>query len=80
MTTDIGIFLIVYFIPFLIRYLQRFWGASGDFWQSHWEKIYNWVEGDSFTLGVWGMSAVMNRLKNKKDHPLYVFLSYDHSL
>lgn len=21
------------------RHLQRFWGASGDFWQSQWDKF-----------------------------------------
>lgn len=21
------------------RHLQRFWGASGDFWQAQWDKI-----------------------------------------
>jgi methylsterol monooxygenase len=33
---------------------QRFWGASGDFWQSQWEKIYDWFEGDSYKMGVYG--------------------------
>jgi sterol desaturase/sphingolipid hydroxylase (fatty acid hydroxylase superfamily) len=35
-------------------HLERFWGASGDFWQSNWEKIYDWFEGDAFNMGVWG--------------------------
>lgn len=28
-------------IPFDLpaRHLQRFWGASGDFWQSQWDKF-----------------------------------------
>jgi len=41
-------------------HLQRFWGASGDFWQRHWEKVYDYLDGDSFTLGVWGTYVVSN--------------------
>lgn len=28
-------------VPFDLpaRHLQRFWGASGDFWQSQWDKF-----------------------------------------
>ena len=24
---------------YFLRHLQRFWGASGDFWQAQWDKI-----------------------------------------
>jgi methylsterol monooxygenase len=33
-------------------YLQRFWGASGDYWQSKWEWIYELFEGDELLLAI----------------------------
>lgn len=35
-------------------HLQRFWGASGNFWQSHWEKILHLFGEDEYALSVWG--------------------------
>jgi hypothetical protein len=34
------------------RYLQRFWGASGDYWQSKWEWIYELFEGNELLLAI----------------------------
>lgn len=28
---------------FLVRHLQKFWGASGDFWQSCWDRFLNYA-------------------------------------
>lgn len=35
-------------------HLQRFWGASGDFWQKQWERVYDLFGHDHFFLGVIG--------------------------
>ncbi|MEE6478308.1 hypothetical protein FKM82_011812 [Ascaphus truei] len=31
-------------------HLQRFWGASGDFWQAHWGKVYDLFGGNELVL------------------------------
>lgn len=36
------------------RHLQRFWGASGDFWQAQWDKILDKLGDDPGTLWVYG--------------------------
>ncbi|XP_077292573.1 fatty acid hydroxylase domain-containing protein 2 isoform X2 [Arctopsyche grandis] len=36
----------------LTWHLQRFWGASGDFWQSQWDKIVDVIGEDPFMLWV----------------------------
>ncbi|KAK2581745.1 hypothetical protein KPH14_002226 [Odynerus spinipes] len=38
----------------LTWHLQRFWGASGDFWQAQWDKILNKLGDDPVTLWVYG--------------------------
>ncbi|KYN21674.1 Uncharacterized protein C5orf4 like protein [Trachymyrmex cornetzi] len=35
-------------------HLQRFWGASGDFWQAQWDKILDKFGDDPVTLWVYG--------------------------
>jgi methylsterol monooxygenase len=35
-------------------HLQNFWGASGDFWQTQWEKIWEWFGGDPHTMAIYG--------------------------
>ncbi|XP_070552720.1 fatty acid hydroxylase domain-containing protein 2-like isoform X2 [Ptychodera flava] len=35
-------------------HLQQFWGASGDFWQHCWLRVYDLCEGDQLTLAVAG--------------------------
>lgn len=32
------------------RHLQKFWGASGDFWQDLWMKLYVMFEGHDAVL------------------------------
>jgi len=46
---------LVYQQKYFCRYLQRFWGASGDYWQSNWEYIYDLFAGDEMYLAIWGM-------------------------
>ncbi|KAG7232123.1 hypothetical protein INR49_009527 [Caranx melampygus] len=36
------------------RHLQRFWGASGDFWQNQWTKAYQAFEGHDAALFYFG--------------------------
>ncbi|KAL0120260.1 hypothetical protein PUN28_008135 [Cardiocondyla obscurior] len=38
----------------LTWHLQRFWGASGDFWQAQWDKILDKFGDDPVTLWVYG--------------------------
>ena len=40
------------------RHLQRFWGASGDYWQSNWEYVYDLFGGNEMSLALWGMFLV----------------------
>ncbi|GAB6033249.1 hypothetical protein CHUAL_012851 [Chamberlinius hualienensis] len=35
-------------------HLQRFWGASGDFWQRQWDKVDNLFGGDEFYISIAG--------------------------
>ncbi|KZC03814.1 Uncharacterized protein C5orf4 like protein [Dufourea novaeangliae] len=35
-------------------HLQRFWGASGDFWQAQWDRILNRLGDDPVMLWVYG--------------------------
>jgi methylsterol monooxygenase len=34
--------------------LQRFWGASGDFWQALWDRLLDVTGEDPFTFWVYG--------------------------
>ncbi|XP_046748628.1 fatty acid hydroxylase domain-containing protein 2 isoform X1 [Diprion similis] len=38
----------------LTWHLQRFWGASGDFWQAQWDKILDTIGEDPVNLWVFG--------------------------
>ncbi|XP_043483340.1 fatty acid hydroxylase domain-containing protein 2 isoform X1 [Leptopilina heterotoma] len=38
----------------LTWHLQRFWGASGDFWQARWDRILDLLGDDPVTLWVFG--------------------------
>ncbi|XP_015779675.1 PREDICTED: fatty acid hydroxylase domain-containing protein 2-like, partial [Acropora digitifera] len=40
------------------RHVERFWGASGDFWQSRWKEIHALCGGDEFMLTVIGTNVV----------------------
>ncbi|EFA01901.1 fatty acid hydroxylase domain-containing protein 2 isoform X1 [Tribolium castaneum] len=37
---------------------QRFWGASGDFWQAQWDKFLDTVGEDPFSLWVYGTTVL----------------------
>lgn len=38
----------------LTWHLQKFWGASGDFWQAQWDKILDTFGEDPFSLWLYG--------------------------
>lgn len=38
--------------------VERFWGASGDFWQGCWKKVHALFGGDEFLLSVVGTNVV----------------------
>lgn len=40
--------------PIFPRHLQRFWGASGDFWQALWDRLLDVTGEDPFTFWVYG--------------------------
>ena len=42
------------FLGFFPRQVERFWGASGDFWQGCWKKVHALFGGDEFLLSVVG--------------------------
>lgn len=39
-------------------HLQKFWGASGDFWQSQWGLVYNIFGADEFYISVIGTTII----------------------
>ncbi|PIO31565.1 hypothetical protein AB205_0046750, partial [Aquarana catesbeiana] len=40
------------------RHLQRFWGASGDFWQAQWGKLHSYYGGNELALYCLGAMAI----------------------
>ncbi|XP_054612146.1 fatty acid hydroxylase domain-containing protein 2 [Dunckerocampus dactyliophorus] len=65
-----GILFLAAFGNSLTWHLQRFWGASGDFWQNLWSKLYLMFEGHTealFYMGTmlvptvvfWGFNAML---------------------
>uniref|UniRef100_A0A8C6CR17 Fatty acid hydroxylase domain containing 2 n=1 Tax=Moschus moschiferus TaxID=68415 RepID=A0A8C6CR17_MOSMO len=42
----------------VIGYLQRFWGASGYFWQAQWERLLSTFEGKEWLLYILGVTQV----------------------
>lgn len=52
--------------PSSCRHLQRFWGASGDFWQDQWTRLYLAFEGHDAALFFFGEKYQLNfvSLKN----------------
>nr|CAD7398296.1 unnamed protein product [Timema poppensis] len=42
----------------LTWHLQRFWGASGDFWQALWDRFLDTVGEDPITLWIYGTTAL----------------------
>ncbi len=47
-----------HFYCLIERYLQRFWGASGDFWESQWAKVLDRFDHNEFNVGVIGTFIV----------------------
>ena len=45
----------------LTWHLQKFWGASGDFWNRQWVKIHDFYGGDEFVLGMWGKRVLKEK-------------------
>ncbi|XP_072040674.1 fatty acid hydroxylase domain-containing protein 2-like [Amphiura filiformis] len=43
----------------LTWHLQKFWGASGDFWNRQWVKIHDFSGGDEYVLGIWGSNLIL---------------------
>lgn len=39
-------------------HLQQFWGASGDFWERQWGKVYTFCDGNEFTISVMGTTVI----------------------
>ncbi|KAK5918262.1 hypothetical protein CgunFtcFv8_003041 [Champsocephalus gunnari] len=65
-----GILFLAAFGNSLTWHLQRFWGASGDFWQNMWTKVYVGFEGHETalfylgtmlvpTLAFWGTNCLL---------------------
>ncbi|XP_071452437.1 fatty acid hydroxylase domain-containing protein 2 isoform X2 [Hetaerina americana] len=42
----------------LTWHLQRFWGASGDFWQAQWDKLLDTIGEDYVTIYVFGSTFI----------------------
>ncbi|KAF7670372.1 hypothetical protein LDENG_00228400 [Lucifuga dentata] len=53
-----GVVLLAAFSNSLTWHLQRFWGASGDFWQNLWTKLYLMFEGHHAALFFLGTMLV----------------------
>ncbi|XP_061558191.1 fatty acid hydroxylase domain-containing protein 2 [Phycodurus eques] len=53
-----GILILAAFGNSLTWHLQRFWGASGDFWQNLWTKLYVMYEGHNEALFYMGTLLV----------------------
>lgn len=51
---------IVAFRNSITWHAQRVWGASGDFWQAQWQRVYDYVDGDEWTIGVYYQYIVPN--------------------
>lgn len=49
-----GILFLAAFGNSLTWHLQKFWGASGDFWQKQWTKLYEGFEGHDTALFYFG--------------------------
>ncbi|XP_005672659.1 fatty acid hydroxylase domain-containing protein 2 isoform X2 [Sus scrofa] len=53
-----GLLLLVAFWNSVTWHLQRFWGASGYFWQAQWERLLSTFEGKEWTLFILGATQV----------------------
>ncbi|XP_026888659.1 fatty acid hydroxylase domain-containing protein 2 [Electrophorus electricus] len=53
-----GLFFLAAFRNSVTWHLQRFWGASGDFWQTQWTKLYRAFDGNEAALFIVGTLLV----------------------
>lgn len=53
-----GLLLLAAFWNSVTWYPQRFWGASGDFWQTRWETLLSTFEGNEWILYIIGVVLV----------------------
>nr|KAF6446710.1 fatty acid hydroxylase domain containing 2 [Rousettus aegyptiacus] len=53
-----GLLLLVAFWNSVTWHLQRFWGASGHFWQAQWERLLSTFEGKEWMLFMMGATQV----------------------
>ncbi|XP_047412122.1 fatty acid hydroxylase domain-containing protein 2 [Sciurus carolinensis] len=53
-----GLLLLVAFWNSVTWHLQRFWGASGYFWQAQWERLLSAFEGKEWILFILGTTQV----------------------
>ncbi|KAH0629874.1 hypothetical protein JD844_012325, partial [Phrynosoma platyrhinos] len=49
-----GLLMFVAFRNSLMWHLQRFWGASGFFWQTQWETLYHLLGGSEWAIFILG--------------------------
>lgn len=49
-----NIYVLIVLIFLFSRHLQRFWGASGDFWQAGWDRILDYSGENPLTFWVYG--------------------------
>lgn len=61
------------FIPISHRHLQSFWGASGDFWQSQWDKFIDITGDDPLVLWVFG-TTIFTMLVYWLVGSIYIFM------
>jgi hypothetical protein len=40
------------------RHVQRFWGASGSFWDTQWGHVYAWFDGNPLKMSVFGIMGI----------------------
>ncbi|XP_043925415.1 fatty acid hydroxylase domain-containing protein 2 [Protopterus annectens] len=53
-----GLFVFAAFRNSVTWHLQRFWGASGDFWQAQWGKLHNLFAGNELALFCFGTLVI----------------------
>ncbi|KAL4660020.1 fatty acid hydroxylase domain-containing protein 2 [Arapaima gigas] len=53
-----SLFLLAAFRNSITWHLQRFWGASGDFWQKQWTGVYHLFDGNEWALFFLGTMLV----------------------
>ncbi|XP_074865870.1 fatty acid hydroxylase domain-containing protein 2 isoform X2 [Carettochelys insculpta] len=53
-----GLFMFAAFRNSVTWHLQKFWGASGDFWQAQWEKVYQLLGGNEWAIFLLGTALI----------------------